>query len=353
MSSISLRSSSCRRLNTRKNSVRRLAGILFFGGLLSACATPQTRALLDNPQELPQQTLIATAFYPQQEHFCGPAALATVLNYHGLHENQTALADLVYLPARQGSLQVEMLGATRSKGLLAYVMEPRLDHLLREVAGKRPVIVLLNLGLSWYPRWHYAVVIGYDLQAHDIILNSGTREHYRMPLSTFEHTWRRSQYWALLPLPPSQLPAEDQPQSYLQAAADLEEIGNTQVAYTAYQSALTRWPDNVIANMGLGNTAYTLHRYGVAVQAYSMALDSNPSYAPAYNNLAVALSDIGCKPEAIQAAQCAIRLDSFGRDDFRLTLDEVTTAAQKNLKLVNCPAIECPDHKAHAESDAQ
>ena len=30
-------------------------------------------------------------------------------------------------------------------------------------AGALTLLVLQNLGLSWLPRWHYAVVVGYDL----------------------------------------------------------------------------------------------------------------------------------------------------------------------------------------------
>jgi hypothetical protein len=54
-----------------------------------------------------------------------------------------------------------MIGAARRHGRLAYLITGP-DSMFEEVAAGHPVIVLQNLGLSWYPVWHYAVVVGYD-----------------------------------------------------------------------------------------------------------------------------------------------------------------------------------------------
>ena len=62
------------------------------------------------PRQLPQQLeLTAVPFHPQELYQCGPAALATVLNWSGEQVRPSALVDEVYLPGRQGSLQLEML----------------------------------------------------------------------------------------------------------------------------------------------------------------------------------------------------------------------------------------------------
>ena len=175
---------------------------------LGGCATPQSQALLKlNSHHLPQQVeLVEVPYYPQETHQCGPAALATVLNAGGSQVTPQDLTPEVYLPGREGSLQVEMLAATRRNGLLAYELSPRLEDMLREVAAGTPVVVLQNLGLSWYPVWHYAVVVGYDLEREEIILRSGRERRQLMQLTTFEHTWRRSGYWAMLAMPPDKLP---------------------------------------------------------------------------------------------------------------------------------------------------
>ncbi len=65
-----------------------------------------------------------------------------------------------------------MIGAARRHGRVAYVISSP-EELLVEVAAGNPVIVLQNLGLSWVPVWHYAVVIGYDGDADMVTLHSG------------------------------------------------------------------------------------------------------------------------------------------------------------------------------------
>ena len=54
----------------------------------------------------------------------------------------------MYLPGRQGSLQAEMLGATRRSGLVAYTPRRNSRTVLREVAAGTPVVVLLNLAFQ-------------------------------------------------------------------------------------------------------------------------------------------------------------------------------------------------------------
>ena len=83
----------------------------------------------------------------------------------------------------------------------------RLAALLRAVAAGHPVVVRQTLSLAIAPRWHYAVVVGYDLAARELVLRSGTTERELLSLSTFEHTWERSGHWAFVALAPGELPA--------------------------------------------------------------------------------------------------------------------------------------------------
>lgn len=118
--------------------------------------------------------LIDTPFYSQQQFQCGPAALMTVLTASGVATTLDAVARQVYVPARQGSLQSEILAASRAADRVPYLLEPGLFSITGELAAGRPVLVLQNLGVSWAPRWHYAVVVGADAQRHQIFLRSGT-----------------------------------------------------------------------------------------------------------------------------------------------------------------------------------
>lgn len=262
-------------------------------------------------------------FFPQETHQCGPASLATILTAAGRPVTPEALTPRVYLPERQGSLQVEMLAATRREGLLAYPLAPSLTDLMSEVANGTPVVVLQNLGLSVLPLWHYAVVVGYDLESEEIILRSGLTQREVMPLATFERTWARGGRWAMLALPPGRLPASAREDTYVRAALALEAAGQTAAAHEAYLSALSRWPRNLLARMGLGNTAAALGAWQEAEAAFRQATQDHPQEWAPHNNLAFALAQQKRWKEALQAAQRAVAL-AGDAPEARRTLDEIT-----------------------------
>ena len=118
--------------------------------LLAGCAqlVPQTMTLrTDWPEGVPRRIEMSSiAFFPQTENQCGPAAMATVLSHSGVPVTPEQLSDQLYLPARQGSLQVEMLAAPRRLGRVGYLLAPRYSDVLREVAAGNPVVVLQEIG---------------------------------------------------------------------------------------------------------------------------------------------------------------------------------------------------------------
>lgn len=267
-------------------------------------------------------------FFPQETHQCGPASLATAFNAAGVAASPDALGAQVYLPDREGSLQVEMLATTRRHGLVAYPLAPSLNDVLREVHAGTPVIVLQNLGLSVLPLWHYAVVVGYDLPQETLILRSGVTAREVMPLATFEHTWARSGYWAMLALPPTRLPETAAEDPYLQAVTALERAGQIQAAHVAYETALRRWPGNLTARMGLGNTAYALRQWKDAEAAFRQAAADHPNAWVALNNLALAVAEQKRYDEALKIAQQATAL-AGAQNEARATLEEIRRKAGK------------------------
>ncbi len=293
--------------------------------LLQGCAsTPQLDELRKQPPggdslvELEQ-----VPFYAQQEFQCGPAALATVLNWTGVDTDPESLRPMVYLPDRRGSLQVEMLTATRRHGRVAYILRPRLQDLISELQAGSPVLVLQNLGLSFIPRWHYAVVVGFDLGKEHVILRSGTMKRHITPLDVFERTWARSGYWAMMALPPGKLPETAEEFSYLKSVAALEKSGQWQALKTSYQAALQRWPSSLLAHMGLGNTLYALRDLKGSAAVFRQATQYHPKSADAFNNLASVLLESGEDAAAEAAARQAVRLGGPSAEVYRRTLNEV------------------------------
>lgn len=282
--------------------------------VLSACTTlPVAQLDAAWPADLPEQVELGQVpFFAQENDQCGPAALAMVAGAAGVSVSPDALVEQVFLPARQAALQPEMLATARRQGLLAYPLTPQWPALLREVAAGHPVLVFQNLSLPVYPVWHYAVVIGFDRQRHELLLNSGRSARLRISFDAFERTWARGQYWAMLALPPDQLPATAEPDTLLRAAAALERV-NVAAASQAYAAALRRWPQLPGALLGAGNTAYALGQRDAAMAAYQQALHQQPDFAEAWNNLAQVLFDLRRLGEARQAIAQAVALGGVRR----------------------------------------
>lgn len=308
--------------------VIRLAASLWLAVLLGACASvPQTRSLGQRPPDLPVVAGISSLpFFPQEALQCGPAALATVLVHGGIATTPETLAPYVFLPDRKGSLQVDIMATARSHGQLVHQLAPRLEALLTEVAAGHPVLVLQNLGLDWLPRWHYAVVKGYDLEKGRLILNSGRNEDYELKLAIFERTWARADHWALVVLPINKLPETASPGTVFASAVPLQETGQDDAALAVLETALERWPDAAVLLMGAGNLQLASGDTSGAEARYRRVVELEPGYAPAHNNLALLLRDRGDTDQARQHAQRALDLGGPFAAQYAETLASLSNA---------------------------
>jgi len=303
-----------------------LAGVLLCALLvLSGCATPPQLAQLERqwPAQLPDRVwLDQVPFHPQDDKLCGPATLAMVAQAAGKSVTPEQLTPQVYLPGRQGALQLEMLAAARRQGLVAYPLAPSLQALLTEVASGHPVLVLQNLSIPISPMWHYAVVVGFDRERREILLHSGTTARMALPLSTFEHTWARSDHWAFRVSLPTRLPVTAQPDAWASAVAPLERV-DARAAETAYRTALSAWPGHRVSLLGLGNTAYAQGRREDAARAFEATTQAHPDFADAWNNLAQVRLELGQLDAAHKAASQAVALGGPRLPAYRSLLQRI------------------------------
>jgi tetratricopeptide (TPR) repeat protein len=292
---------------------------------VSGCATSPTKKWYRISGDVPPKHAVnRVPFFPQEAYQCGPASLAMALGWSGLHIHPDALTPQVYTPALKGSLQPALIAATRRQGRLAYPIAGP-EALLKEIAAGHPVIVLQNLGLSWIPLWHYAVVIGYDLDSAVIILHSGITNQKTTALKTFEKTWARSEHWGLLVLPPNRLPATAEEPSYVRAVVGLEKAHKWAAAVEGYQTAISRWPQGLSAYIGLSNSYYAQGDLQSARGVLQKTTKLFPEEGVAFNNLAQVLWEQGDKQEALRAARQAVKLGGPLVEQYQKTLDEIQT----------------------------
>lgn len=307
------------------NSARFIAGAIVLFGLLGCATHQQKNALAASPLPL-QIELSKVPFYAQEDHQCGPAALAMLLNAGGVAVLPQQLESQVYLPSRQGSLQVEMLAATRRNGLLAYELRPELDAVLAEVAAGSPVLILQNLAFSWYPVWHYAVVVGYDLHNEEIILRSGREPRQVMSFEHFLATWGHANNWAVVAVQPGTMPVSATEKTYVAAAVAFDKTAANRNE-AVFSVALEQWPQNLTALIGSGNVCYQQGEMVCAEKHYRQATLSHPDSAIAFNNLSLVLAEQQRFPDALRAINQAIALggetSSVANDTFEQIITEM------------------------------
>jgi len=281
--------------------------------------------------------LDTTPFFPQRQYQCGPAALATVLSAAGVDVTADSLVPEVYLPGRAGSLQAELVAATRRHERVPYLLPPTLDALLATLGGGFPVLVLQKLGAGPLPGWHYAVVIGYDAPRERFVLRSGTERRKEMPASHFLATWNRADRSALVVLRPGTLPPAADFTRYMVAAAGLEAVGRPDSAALAYGAAVQRWPTESLPQLALANLAYARGDLEAAEQGYRVATRLDPDDAAARNNRAELLRQLGCPTLARREIAQARSLAAGGPLAATVEATAASIAVQPDGDAAGCP----------------
>ena len=85
----------------------------FLGGCAGVSPTSEAMMAAGLPARV---DLKDTPFFAQEQHQCGPASLAMALGAASYPSSPKELAQMVFLPDREGSLQAEMLVAARRRG---------------------------------------------------------------------------------------------------------------------------------------------------------------------------------------------------------------------------------------------
>ncbi|MDX1802444.1 MAG: PA2778 family cysteine peptidase [Alcanivorax sp.] len=239
----------------------------------------------DRANARPEQQL-DVPFVAQRKYQCGPAALAMMLQWANQPVSADSLVKEVWLPKRKGSLGMELEGAARARGLMAYpVRSP--DALFKELQVGRPVLILQNLALPSLPQWHYAVVTGYYKGGERIVLHSGTHAHSVSIWNRFIRTWARADLWGFTLVAPGQLPASASADGLFAAITPLPNSAQF------WPAAVKAFPDSGKLWFGQGNALWAAGDPVQATLAFEKATELAPDFAAAWNNLAYAYEQAG------------------------------------------------------------
>ncbi|MDY7115252.1 PA2778 family cysteine peptidase [Halomonas sp. SSL-5] len=298
--------------------------------LLAGCASAPRLDDTTRAAVAPRVLLDDVPFHGQRDYQCGPASLAMTLQHDGVETDVDALIPQVFTPGREGSVQPEMLATVRRHGRIPFVIEGRLDALLTELDAGHPVVVMQNLSLPAWPLWHYAVAIGYDLEAREMILHSGTEAQRVESFRPFDATWARSDRWAFVALSPGELPSTIAPQAALQAIGDFEAARGAEAALPAWEALASRFPDHAMAHFALGNARHAEADLEGAIGAFRDAVASDATLAPAWLNLGLALESAGRSDEALDALRRAAALPGRWQPHSREAFERLSEEARRS-----------------------
>lgn len=107
--------------------------------------------------------------------------------------------------------------------------------------------------------------------------------------------------------------------------------GEYELALKAYLRAATEQGVNVDVLSAIGSANLALGRLGQAEQILRRAIEQDPSFVPAQNNLGVTLMEQGKYGEARLTFQRAFALDSGKTDEIRENLRLAIAASEKTL----------------------
>ena len=111
----------------------------------------------------------------------------------------------------------------------------------------------------------------------------------------------------------------------------LMEAGEHELALKAYLRAASEVGINADVLSAIGSANLSLGRLGQAEQMLRRALDYDPAFVPALNNLGVVLMERGRAGEARNVFQQAFALDSGLSDSIRKNLQLAIAATERNV----------------------
>lgn len=128
-------------------------------------------------------------FVKQESHFCGPASLASVMAYYGSPMDQDSIAKEVYCEGLKGSLITDLENFARERGFKTRLAQGSIDDIEGFIAGKRPVIVLVDMGFWVVSKPHYLVVTG--CTEDEVTAHSGHESSRHFSRKDFLKIWKK------------------------------------------------------------------------------------------------------------------------------------------------------------------
>lgn len=247
--------------------------------LLAACTTlltPRSQHASATATTIPNMPMLHWGI-----ESCGAGSLSTVLQHYG--DTTTMQQWDASLPkTRGGVMTIDMLIAARQKGYEAKLVTGDRASVESELAAGRPVILMLKVIDSLghhYDFFHYVVADGIDPEHNLIRTQFGDGKARWVSFEKLDNAWSGGGHAAIFIHPRTQ-------DESLRAAVSLESEGKYAEAASQYREMLERYKGTPLVWTNLGNAQMQLGQTKDAESSFRKALELEPGFRDALNNLA-------------------------------------------------------------------
>jgi hypothetical protein len=247
--------------------------------LLAACTTlftPRSQHAGPGATAIPNMPMLRWGI-----ESCGAGSLSTVLQHYG---DPTTMQqwDASLPKTRGGVMTIDMLIAARQKGYDANLVTGDRITVAKELTAGHPVILMLKVIDSLghhYDFFHYVVADGIDPE-HDLIRTQfGDGKARWVSFERLDKAWSGGGHAAIFIHPRTQ-------DESLRAAVSLESEGKYAEAAAQYRELLDHGNATPLVWTNLGNAQMQLGQKEDAESSFRKALELEPGFRDALNNLA-------------------------------------------------------------------
>lgn len=129
-------------------------------------------------------------FIRQTREQCGPASLSSVFSYYGFEIHPDVIAKETYNSKLKGALITDLENFSGASGFNTESGRGTLDTLKGFINQKKPVIVLIDLGVWFISKPHYVVLFGYSDKG--FLSHDGEKAYRTFIYSDFEKMWEKA-----------------------------------------------------------------------------------------------------------------------------------------------------------------
>ena len=172
--------------------------------LVTGCARKKTKFVEIKPGlETRGFYIEGVPFYQKSEPTCGPATLASILDFYGHRESVERITEKIVAPVPGDTLPDDMEKFARSIGFKTESHSGSLGELKAYIRNRTPVICMLDVGFGLDHKPYYISVVGYDDINEVMIVHNCLEQNSVITYHEFNKQWVRAGYWMLVIEPAS------------------------------------------------------------------------------------------------------------------------------------------------------